>query len=463
MRVLWQEALTSLWRFLPWLFVPLGVDILWVLIFDAPLWNAYLAPAQLPLALVTLGILPHPLASVGVWVSCLGVSFFSGWIIWKTSQGWKRALGYGVAMLASFFVLLLVPSILGWIGRDASAAFLSMGPNGVERGLIHFVNQGYWWHNAFDRFLGARGGEVETSISFFLLALAYLGLVVAGTTWFARSLRLSWRAWLALLKPRACALYGIATLFGACLGIAYSPEVFRFGWVNIIAFFVLLVTWTSAWIFMILRQDAFDLAEDEQSGVSNCFVHGSMNPRFAEDVRPLLLGATFLGAWILGWPILTCFIVFLIGQELLHHPSWRWKQSFPINIVLLGFLPVSLFTAGWFFGTQGASLSPLGLGFFVGLAMFFAFFTTIRDQKTLLTLVKSEWRVPAMAILVAAGYILLPLWSHLWVWMWIAGPFGLASAFFLWHNPPHLRAAWRLFFLFFPLSFFILAAVGRGS
>lgn len=456
---------------LPWL-VPLQclpgcIDLVLKVAHIAGPQPFFLNGATLPIALLSVGFAPYPLASIGALVTIATMTILLGHTIHRVLHDWKKTvLGGGIFYLCAF-LLLATPSFLGWMGLGAHLSVSQAGANTVARGLIVLSQEGYWWRHVLERFPGLLGGESEVSVILLLGATAALLLGAFLGYWIRYGMRLSLKTW--VFEERFWFfLYGASLLLvGGALALVQGAQ-FPLLFVSGIAAVLFVGMWSAAFLSVLGAGDVGDVAEDERAGFQRPLIRGEVSVSQLSDLTVLTTCYALGVSWLLGWPIFLCMVFFLISQFVYRSSSLQVKSFFPISSLLLGFSLLMVWLCGWFFMLQDTIISHLSVPLLVGMWLLFSSHTLIKNWQQAerfgrgvffqampgLSEVRARW---LLAGVVGGGYLLPGLCTRSWFWLCFGAAIGFASSLILLSKRPKILELRGLFAIFLVVSVFILA------
>ncbi len=261
-------------------------------------------------ALVTLGLLPRPIAPIGV----LCAVAVGAWFLWSIGQRagldpFKRGVSLGVFWIGSWFFFLL-PSLLSWSGLGPDATVMRAGLPALERGLLSIVHDGFWWPRVYERFFST-AGETSSSIASVWAAGLFL-LATAGVVLWLRRSRLSFSVWWQALRPRRFLLDAVACVFGGVLVL--RGELAFSGFTVLPALLVMVCIFVFGSLASRLSADLVETLSDNQ-GTQNPIATGEFPVGLAREMVPLFLVISSVGAWLLGWPLFFLHILRFFGGK----------------------------------------------------------------------------------------------------------------------------------------------------
>lgn len=297
--------------------------LVWPLVADSKLTSAvHGSLVSLPgagSALVTLGLLPRPIAPLGV----LCTIAVAAWVLWSIGQRagldtFKRGLSLGAFWIGSWFLFLL-PSVLSWTGLGPDATVMRAGLPALERGLLSVVHSGFWWPRVYERFFST-AGETSSSIASVWAAGLFLLAIVGAVLWLKRT-RLSLPVWWHALHPKRFGLDAAALLFGGFLVL--RGELAFSGFTVVPALLVLVCVFVFGSFASRLAADLAQTLSDGQ-GIQNPIAAGEFPVGLARELVPLFLVISCVGAWLLGWPVFVAHVLrLLVGFAAVPaQPSW---------------------------------------------------------------------------------------------------------------------------------------------
>lgn len=425
------------------------VDLIWKWFF--PTWQqTYAAGSSFIISFLTLGLFPHPLTSLGLSLALiLALVLMGRWM--RTVLPFKKVFNGLVACFVIWSVLLLTPSLIGWmhgaIGPSATPFFGTSIE--IERGLSAMVANGYWGKDAHQRFSTPIGNEGSAAVERLFAALAFFALAV-GVFIFSPLKKLSWRNRFAFLRPELAMTFGALAVLGWSVGFVQKAGMaWRFD--GVVSFATFVVTILAAWTYIAGRNDVFDLAEDERNHSERPLASGMISMQELQEALPMFLTLSLIGGWILGWPVLASLAVFLAASELYSAPPFRGKETFPFNVGLLALGETAFMLANWFFARTEGDWSNVPLRLFFGVLASLGLFATVRIQR----FSKPIWLNRAILF---AGFLTPAIFLFSLNWLLFGAALGIAAVYYMSHKPPQTRIVWRLIWLYYALSGLLFAS-----
>lgn len=258
-------------------------------------------------ALVTLGLLPRPIAPIGV----LCAIAVAAWLLWSIGKQagldpFKRGVSLGAFWIGSW-LLFLLPSVLSWTGLGPDATVVRAGLPALERGLLSVVHSGFWWPRVYERFFST-AGETSSSIASVWAAGLFL-LVIGGVVFWLKRTRVVFPVWWRVLRPKRFGFDVAAFLLGGFLVL--RGELAFSGFTVVPALLVLACVLVFGSLASRLAADMAQTLSDEQ-GFQNPIATGEFPVSLARELVPLFLVISCVGAWLLGWPIFLVHVLRLL-------------------------------------------------------------------------------------------------------------------------------------------------------
>lgn len=298
------------------------------------------------------GVLPFsvaPSALVCLWVAALA------WIIYSWlrihSPDWQHIVLSLVPAYLGFPLIFLVPSFLGWRLMWGEVLIWSASADTVKRAFAATHIDGYTWYNVYERFPLAIGGEAHLSQIWLLVSLIYIAIVIASTIYLSRTWR--WKAsdWGRFTEKSSVARVCIPVVIG--MVSALSLEGGRMpSFSHLIAYTLLIIT--SA-LSVLARMAKVDLEQALRGSLPGHrpLAMGRIRSTDVEEWGRIWSALSWVGAFLLGWPILTAWI----WAEWIQHgvPDGKgWKTSLRHVLPTLGYV-----LAGWMVVVERGSFGAL--------------------------------------------------------------------------------------------------------
>jgi hypothetical protein len=460
----WVQALERRRHAWALLFVPGLLEGAITMVLRRPAPGFVTAPEAF-VSLVTAGFFPRPLAAAGVSLGLLVALIWFARELRRLVQPTKSIVAAVGSTYAAAMALLLVPSVLGWIGQFVGA--LATDAASVPRGFVRLSLDGYWWQQVYERFPLVTGGEAALSGQYLLAALLFLGgmmVVQFLPPWRGMGLRRRleavhlWRGW-----PFVAAV--VLGLGVALAGVKAGRTVFSDG----VAWLVAVGTAWELWVAAVFHRDLCSLRDDELNRPERPLLTGEWRLEDVEEARVLHGALGLLGAWILGLPVfLPVLVAVLMGHASLAErlrPSER-PQEGPWFLVAT----IATFVAAWFFGVGHGHLAPSlgrGVGGWTLLMLGWAFFLFPSFRQTM----ESRFRLilgglaggVAPGVAMALLFLGLPLFFASGTWFLFGAVFWAAGMVCLWQRETAQKRVFQLAVLYAFLCGLLAASHGLIS
>lgn len=448
LRIRYREALVTGWYALLSLAVlPAAINLVFRVFGLSVRSFPYVAGREWIMTLLTGGWYPHPIASPGLLLTFLTIAWMIGWTVWHWREEKTRAILAGFVSYGAFLLFLSLPSMVAWLGMDQNTFWWNASGYAVQRGIILLSNQQYWWQSLYDRFPGSVSGEAETSERLLLTVVIYLFLVGAWFWWQRRAFLVVWQR-LASSWKEAFTTWGAVLFSSAWFGFLWGAHVavsVKIGFVFALAFLVAL---SLVGGFLIL--DASESSGGEERWIT------------------LVLAAT--GAWLLGWPVMSCLVIALIIRYL--QRSFVQVNLFPwAQIVLRAGTSVALLLSAWAYGSERGTFADISVKALVGFWLFFVVLELVAADTTEVSSIQDRREGvfcgrlrQGKGLVILLSYAILPLMTGWSSWLLFALPVGCIAAMLSYgrssNAKKHVRAVATAFLL---LSYFFLSIRGFHS
>lgn len=307
----------------------------------------------------TAGMLPIESGiSIGIRLGLFAAVVGVGIVTWTLSNKiWKAVLG-SVVFSAVTIKLMSTMSLLAlWKSPFAAESWTAL-PFEISRRATMVMSNGYWWRSLYERFPTAIDSQAEVAArlvesAFILFALGLLLIFVL----------------LILLKKRWSVLKHIFYAWGAFDLVLYSVFGIALALTQGIPVSGGTTCMLAAGLFtllllglrftMVLRRDLSRLEADERNRVSQPILRGDITVEGAKAMA--LAGELYVlfVAWILGWPVFACALVYLSASNLTRSKIWSGNSWAAIIFRALGAGAIALLAM--FFMTQDADITTTAL------------------------------------------------------------------------------------------------------
>ncbi len=307
----------------------------------------------------TAGILPIESGiSIGIRLGIFAFVIGIGIVTWTLSKSlWKAILGSAIVSAVTIKIISTVSLLALWKSPFAAEGWTAL-PFEISRRATIVMSNGYWWRNLYERFPTAIDAQaevaarlVESALVLFSLGLVlvFIFLILMDKRW--SILKHIYRTWGAF----DAALYSVlGVVFASTSGITSSGGATCLFAAGLFILLLLALRFT-----MVLRRDLSRLEADERNRVSQPILRGDITIEGAKAMA--LAGELYLlfVAWILGWPVFACALVYLSASNLTR--SKLWSQNVWAATIFRAVGAGALALLAMFFITQDAKITTMAL------------------------------------------------------------------------------------------------------
>ncbi|MEO5927145.1 MAG: hypothetical protein ABIO72_00555 [Patescibacteria group bacterium] len=326
------------------------------------IWNdgsgtVALAPLDAILFVITGGLLPlgfGPTAVVRITIlaSCVIIML----ILRARQLHAPRAVLIGFASWVAASIILLSES---WITLVASLTRGLAFQNALDAtrilGALH--TNSYWSNFQADRFLVGIGQQVQVASTLSSAALMVLLAVVVMKLILLQTLKQRMTALVALAKRlwgRAFLL--VASPLVACFLLGIHNQRYNWNGLDIIAALLAVVVFCAWFMWWHFGRDIEDLATDEVAHPSRPLPSGIVQLDELQMIRSMLLPIAFIGAFLLGWPVLALTIALFVVSFMASSDAFGWSQATQWRIPVWSLIACFVGLLGGAVGFRGAVL-----------------------------------------------------------------------------------------------------------
>lgn len=315
---------------------------------------------ELLIAKITGSLLPMESGiSVGIRLGVFSSMLFIGLVIWHFRK--NILLAAAGALAWSFIVvkfIFLQAELSLWHRITSGASAWMTAPGEVKRHVALAVSDGYWWNNLYERFPSAIESQTEIAIrltgaGLIMLALGILLILV---------FTLLEKRWRRVLQYAARSAGSFDIAFYVFLGVifaatlAHASPIAGTWWIAILLFWLSIAALR---ISSVLRRDISHVSIDEAKGRKQPIVTGDLSMSEAKDGALLFLLYALLAGWVLGWPILAMFLVFIAAGYHTRDKAWQSHPWMPTIYRAIGAGALAL--SGLMFVTQDTETGTLAM------------------------------------------------------------------------------------------------------
>lgn len=358
----WQESLALL----PVAFL-FAIALSWIGIWNDGSGTSALTLKNAVLFIVSFGIYP---SSLGPEIFLRGTAFalalLLAWRAWKKEPKFGSAIKVILAVWVPSAILLLLQT---WVALISSLARNYPIQHSLDAsrvlGLAH--TNSYWSNFQADRFFTGVGNQLDISLALssativFLIGCLLLKLVLVRLSPWNRS------GVLKMLGKRLLDAQTLVFISPLLAGLLISLSSSRLNWsaLDVVALAVFAIAYKAWYISWVFGRDLENLTKDEREHPDRPLPAGIVRPDELEDLREALVAIAFVGAFLLGWPVLLAVLA-LFGLSWLGSASgFGWSQSARNRILIGASLSAVLVMMGGAFAIRSAiipdKIFPLAL------------------------------------------------------------------------------------------------------
>ncbi len=398
---------------------------------------------------------------IEVALAVLGFGFFVYFV--KKSIKWAIFSALIIYFLAFIFVSL--PGILNlFFGYATSGNYFNQPlffiQNSIENSatILNNLHSSLQYSSTIRLF--------EIAFNFLMGKILFLILISATFVWFRSNFKEKLGAIIKNSRPERVTHYLLMIFLGLFAAYTIFPNV-SFNWNDWLSVFILCFSFYFSWMFAVCTNDIVDEDIDAISDPARPLVANSLNKEDMKQASYIFLVATIISGFLAGYTALFFVLAFTALYYVYSVPPTRYKIIPFFSSFVIGLCCLTAVLAGFFLLSplKYVAIFPTKLALAVVIIFFFA--SHVRDMKdiegdkkagikTVPIVFGDIWGPKVVGIFTSISFLLVPIFSGIYILFIAAIPTALASWYYINKKPYNEKPVVKTYFFFVLASLLLL-------
>lgn len=387
-------------------------------------------------------------------------------LVYLIEKSWKRALIALLVLYVSVFAFASLPGIVSLVGGGSESAQSYFGEPlpFILESIQNSATLDNNLHGSLEYSSGVRLFEV--GFNFLMGRILFLVAISLLVLWFYLNARDKFKAVLKNSRAERVSTYVLMFLFGAFIAYRMFGSI-DLNWNDWFAVAVACVAIYFSGFFIISANDLADTETDKVSNAERPLIAETLDEKDMKQIGAVSLVVALIGAFLAGY---TAFF-FILALNAIYYaysaPPLRLKlvPFFSSFIISLCFLAV--IAAGFFIVSPVKSISAFPDRLILAIVVIVTLLATVRDMKdvagdkeagikTVPIIFGGVWGPRVVSLCAALAFLLIPIFSGIYILFATAIPTALLSIYFITKKPYSEKPLDITYFAFMAVSFLLV-------
>lgn len=438
----------------------------WIVSGGRGLKMAYLfdTPREMIVSFFTLGGLDiFKGATIGLKIElALGIIFFAVFI-YAIKKSWQKAFLSSLAVYSAIFLLAVLPGIVSILGQAGSSL-----QNEPMEFLLNSINHSSTvannLHSSLKYSTAVRFFEI--SFNFLMGKILFLLCTALLLLWSYLNHKEKLKAVLDNFRTERVFAYLVMVFFGIFMAFKFSPSI-SMNWNDWLSVTTLCLSFVFSCLFAICANDMADIDTDKISNNLRPLVSNILSKEDMKQMGVIFLLASLLSGFLAGHLPFFFVLTFTALYYVYSVPPTRFKFIPFFSSFLISLCMLAAIISGFFLVSPIKYVSAFPDKLILAIVVIFFLLANVRDMKdvegdkaagikTVPVLFGDVWGPKIVAVFAAAAFILVPLFSGIYILFIPAIPTAVLSWHFINKKPYKEKPLDITYFAFIFISFLLL-------
>jgi len=400
---------------------------------------------------------------IEVALAILGLGFFVYFL--RKSLKWAVFSAFVIYLLA--FVFVSLPSFLNLIfGQIANTNYFNQPlffiQNSIENSatILNNIHSSLQYSSTVRLF--------EIAFNFLMGKILFLILIGSVFVWFRSNFKEKFNAIIKNSRPERVMHYLLMIFLGLFAAYTIFPNV-SFNWNDSLSLLVLCLSFYFSWMFAVCTNDIVDEEIDAISDPARPLIANSLNKEDMKEASYLFLAATIISGFLAGYTALFFVLAFTALYYIYSVPPTRYKIIPFFSSFIIGLCCLTAVLAGFFLLSPLKYVAIFPPQLALAVVVIFSLLANVRDMKdiegdkkvgikTVPIIFGDVWGPKVVGIFAGLAFILVPIFSSIYILFITAIPAALASFYYI-NKKPYSEKPIFVIYIFFILVSILLLVV----
>jgi len=389
----------------------------------------------------------------------LGILFF-GLFVYLVSRKWKKAAISFLALYVIVFFFASIPGIVSIIGQ--AGHLIKVDPivfiqNSISESSTMTNNI----HSTLRYSSGVR--FIEISFNFIMGKILFLISLATLSLWFYMNYKKKFKALIRNSRTERIASYIIMVFFGIFVAYTAFFPLIKLNWNDWLSVIVLCLSFYFSGMFAICANDMADEDTDKISNKDRPLISNTLSKSDMKQMGFVFLVTAIVSGFLAGYTSFFFILTFTALYYIYSVPPTRFKLIPFFSSFLISLCMLSAVIAGFFLVSPLKYVSAFPHKLILAIVIIFTLLANVRDMKdiagdraagikTVPVIFGDVWGPRVVAIFAMTAFILVPVFSGLYILFIPAVPTTLASWYYINKKPYSEKPLDKIYFVFMFVS-----------
>jgi len=396
----------------------------------------------------------------------MALLFLFIWLfVFFVEKNWRRAVISTISFYVLVFMFLSFPGVMNIIGGHSAAGnYFNQPLFFIQKTISESATISNNVHSSLQYSSIVRMFEI--SFNFMMGKMFFLISVASLSFWFYMNFKEKFKAVIKNSRPERVAHFVLMIFFG--LLVAYSIfSTVKFNWNDWLSVIMLCLSFYFSWMFAVCVNDIVDEDIDAISNTDRPLIINTLNKEDMKQSAFIFLIASLISGFLAGYTAFFFVLTFTALYYIYSAPPTRFKLIPFFSSFLIGLCCLTATLSGFFLLSPIKYVSAFPSRIALAVVVIFFFGSHLRDMKdiegdkkagikTVPVLFGNIWGPRIVGIFAALAFLLVPIFSGIYILFALAIPASLTAYYFVNRKPYKEKYIFRIYFLFVLVSFLLL-------
>lgn len=422
------------------------------------------APKNVAIRFLTFGVTDiYTGATIGLRIEIALVLLFFGLLVFFVQKSLIRAIVSSLALYITIIILVSLPSIISIIVQ--SGHFIQNNPIiFFQNSIINSSTISNNLHNSLQYSSMTRLFEI--SFNFMIGKVLFLIFVFTASFWFYMNFKEKFKAIIRNSRVERVAHYMFMIFLGIFVVYSFFPSI-KLNWNDWLSVIVLCLAFYFSWVFAVCTNDMVDEDIDAVSNANRPLITNALNREDLKQTAAIFLTLSLLSAFLAGYTAFFFVLTFTALYYIYSVPPTRFKIIPFFSSFIISLCSLTAVMAGFFLLSPLKYVSAFPVRLILAVVVIFFLGSHIRDMKdiegdkkagikTVPVIFGDIWGPRAVGIFAGLAFLLVPIFSKIYILFIAAIPASIAVFHFINRKPYKEKFIFRTYFIFVFVSFVLL-------
>lgn len=385
-----------------------------------------------------------------------------GLLVYFAQKNWRRAVFSALVLYVIIFTFISLPGLVSMVGQIGhfTQSPLAFFQNSIANSSTISNNL----HSSLQYSSVVR--LIEISFNFIMGKILFLILIVAASVWFRLNFKEKFKAIIKNSRPERVAHFILMILFGSFISYSTFP-IIKLNWSDWLSVIVLCLSFYFSWVFAVCVNDIVDEDIDAVSNAERPLIASSLDKEDMKQAAIIFLVASLISSFLAGYTAFFFVLAFTALYYIYSAPPTRFKIIPFFSSFIIGLCTLTAVMAGFFLLSPFKYVSAFPPRLALAVVVIFFLLVSTRDMKdiegdkkvgikTAPIIFGDIWGPRVIGIFAAMSFLLIPVFSGIYILFASAIPAALVVYYFVNREPYIEKYIFRTYFAFALVSFLLL-------